>query len=240
MARNTNKNIPFYYERVLSSVVDFLLLSGLPISEIRSLADTVLVKAALKSVSGEWSSANSGMETIPAVVLHRWHRDRDLLDSEANPIPLRLYGEAPSVEALVRDEEPHGSVRRIVDDMKSLGLVRKGSKHKYLPKSRVATIATLHPVLIEHVAHSLVRLLETVERNTSATTKKQGLIERFTHIPDLPIKEIPAFTTFSQEHGSAFLASVDDWLESRRAAAKSVGSCSAGIHVFAYVEQQRR
>lgn len=237
----TSKHEPIYHERLLTAVVDFLLLSGLHLSKVRDLASKVLEKVQRRTTSVAHSArSTSGLETIPAVVLYRWHQDRNLLDSDANPKPLKLYGRAPSVEALVRDEGPIGSPRQIVRDMRALGLVRARSRGRYVPRSRVATIATLHPVLIEHVAQSLLRLLETVERNVNATNKNDGLIERFTHVPDLPVKDIAAFTAFSQEQGSAFLASVDDWLESRRSLKKGGKRCSAGIHVFAHVREPRK
>jgi len=112
----------------------------------------------------------------------------------------------------------------------------------YVPEARVATINTLHPVLVEHASKSLVRFLETVQRNTSSDKNELSLIERFTHIPDLPLEDLRAFQVFSQGHGSSFLAGVDDWLESRRQGGmkrKKQSGLAAGIHVFAYVEKAK-
>jgi hypothetical protein len=155
---------------------------------------------------------------------------------------MKLYGARGTVEALVRSERPSSPARDIIADMKSLGLLKPVANGRYLPKARVATIGSMHPVLIEHVSKSLIRLLETVNQNTSSKRSVVPLIERFTHIPDLPVSRLNEFRAFSQQHGSAFLASVDDWLESRRVrnAQRKAQGTAAGVHVYAYIEKPRR
>ena len=72
---------------------------------------------------------------------------------------------------------------------------------------------------------------------------KPKLIERFASIPDLSRKDLQAFREFAQAHGTVFLTGVDDWLEARRPrtrAASHRGGVSAGIHVFAYVEDDAK
>jgi hypothetical protein len=239
--KNRNKD---YYRRILSSVIGFLRDSGLAAGDARSLVNEILADP----VRGESKSKTANKElggdvdTIYAVVLHRWHREKLLLDEGAGPRPIRLLGKFPSVEALVAAESPEASARKIALSLKSVGLVVKHASGKYVPKSRIATVSELHPMLVEHVSKSLVRYLDTVSKNTSEARTVPTLIERYTHIPDLEKSDVTAFRAFAQSHGSAFLASVDDWLEGRRttrskkekATKKGV---SAGIHVFAYVEE---
>jgi hypothetical protein len=165
------------------------------------------------------------------------------MDSRAQPKALRLYGAYPSIESLARAENTGGSAREIVKSIRSAGLVERAPGGRYKPKSRVATISTLHPMIVEHVAKSLTRYLRTIEQNTSAPKDKPRLIERFASIPDLSRKDLQAFREFAQTHGTVFLAGVDDWLESRRPrtrAASQGGGISAGIHVFAYVEDDAK
>jgi len=208
-----------YFQKVLNSVVDFLLVGGMPAAEIRSLVATRLLAATENANAPAKRSSLSkavGVDTVSALVLHRWYRDERLLDEQALPIAIRLYGRTPSVEALALAEGSDVSPRSIALAMKSSGLIRQVSRGMYVPEARVATINTLHPVLVEHASKSLVRFLETVQRNTSSDKNELSLIERFTHIPDLPLEDLRAFQVFSQGHGSSFLAGVDDWLESRR------------------------
>jgi hypothetical protein len=234
-------NAALYFQRVLVSIVDFLLISGASPNEVRKTIERRLILAKVATSSRVATNRRGRSEdTVSAVVLHRWHREPRLLDGDALPRPLRLYGRSPSVEALVRAEQPGASARDVVSSMRGLGLIRRAKGGRYVPRARVATISTLHPVLIEHVAHSLKRLLETVQSNVSPGGPRRNLIERYTHIPDLRTGQIRAFRDFSQLQGSAFLASVDDWLEARRAkssASSSDHGVAAGIHVFAYVEK---
>ena len=235
---SSSRNSKLYSHKILTAVIDFLCAAGADEAEIRGIVDKRLGKARSESNKVARRGAGRGDDTVTAAVLHRWHRDRDLLDADANPKPLRLYGPAPSVESIAKSERPSGSAKSIVTELVSLGLIRKASPGLFLPKARVATIGVLHPVLIEHVSQSLVRLLETVQSNTSRAPDAAPLIERFTHIPDLPASLAGDFRNFSQEHGSAFLASVDDWLEARRARNlkwKKGRTLSAGVHVYAYV-----
>jgi len=237
MAR-TKPHSELYSHKILSAVIDFLAAAGTPEQEIRDIVEKRLSEITKEADVNVGQRGRRGDDTVSAAVLHRWHRDRSLLDQFANPKPLRLFGRAPSVESIVKSERPRRPSREIVSDMRALGLVREIGEGRFLPKARVATIGTMHPVLIEHVSKSLIRLLETVQSNTSAAVHAPPLIERFTHIPDLPISKLDEFRKFSQEHGSAFLASVDDWLEARRvrnSSRKSAQGTQAGIHVYAYV-----
>lgn len=235
-------NTALYFQRVLFSIVDFLLLSGVRPDDVRKIVERRLTLTQ-RAPRTRTSTTRGGRteDTVSAVVLHRWHREPRLLDKDAQPKPLRLYGRAPSVEALVRAEKPGASARDVVSSMRTLGLLQPAATGRYIPKARVATINTLHPVLIEHVAHSLKRLLETVQSNVSRSSSRRNLIERYTHIPDLRVSQLNAFREFSQQHGSAFLASVDDWLEARRTrnfSGKKDRGVAAGIHVFAYIEKK--
>lgn len=234
-----SKNTSLFHGQVLCSVLEFLYLCGISDKEMDSLLKVSKRRALQKVLQNSKTMdkfASSEEETVLAVVLHRWHRDRRLLGADAKPKPLPLFGKNPSVEALIKSERPTSSAKALASEMRKLGLLDRSAADLYTPRSRVATIAHLHPILIEHVAKSLMRLLETVTNNVSKR-RDGNLIERFTHIPDLSLSDRQSFRRFSQRHGSAFLASVDDWLESRRSKTKRKPQkvVPAGIHVFAYI-----
>ena len=232
-----------YFTKVLNSLVDFLLVGGMDAAEIQHVVAKRVAGAPERARAAATPGAAStgvGMDTVSALVLHRWHREESLLDEQALPIAIRLYGRAPSVEALALAEGSDVPAKTIALAMKSSGLIKQVARGLYVPEARVGKIGTLHPVLVEHASKSLVRFLETIQRNTSSAKKKLTLIERYTHIPDLPVEALTAFQSFSQEHGSSFLAGVDDWLESRRHVGmnrEKKSGLAAGIHVFAYVEK---
>lgn len=230
-------------QKALVSVIEFFLLNGVQPARIRNIVENRLAIESAHSVKGRESSKSKKVrsaDTVAAVVLQRWHREPTLMDERAYPKPLPLFGRSPSLEALVRAEHPGETAKSIVRSMRAMGLVRLAANAKYLPVSRVATVSSPHPILLEHVSSSIARFLATVERNTSSAGKKHNLIERFTQIPDLSPREFAAFREFSQRHGSSFLASVDDWLEARRAkfgGKDRKSGVAAGIHVFGYIDQ---
>lgn len=81
----------------------------------------------------------------------------------------------------------------------------------------------------------------------------EGLLERAAMVRDLPAEHLGAFRHYIQEQGTAFLANVDEWLEAHCPAAARVaeppagrrtrsarGGVTAGVHVFAFVEEAER
>ena len=232
-----------YHHRIIESVVSFLMESGLSVTDISGAVEKALIgKTNLGEKVDSANSLGGNADTIFALVLHRWHREPALLDEDAKPLPMRLLGEHPSVEAMVAAEKPEAPAKRIALSMKNAGLVTKVKAGQYLPVSRIATVSSLHPMLVEHVTNSVVRYLGTIRQNTSSTRRVPTLIERYTHVPDLNESDVGDFRNFAQSHGSGFLASVDDWLERRRAkknSRKSESGVSAGIHVFAYLEERK-
>jgi hypothetical protein len=235
-----------YLKRVVFSVLDFVSSSGMGISEVddiyREWAEAKSVTARHKKRFDK-DGLGADVDSVYALVLHRWHREPSLLDSSAKPRGIKLFGNYPSVEALVRSERSEAPARRLAQSLVGIGLIRKRRDGLYYPVSRVATVSRMHPMLVEHVSKSVARLLSTVHQNTSAKKGAPTLIERYTHVPDLSRAELERFREFSQQHGTAFLAGVDDWLEPRRTkrrpGARRPG-CAAGIHVFAYLDEPKK
>jgi hypothetical protein len=231
-----------YLKRVMFSVLDFVSSSGLGMSEVdefcREWAESRSV-AARRKKRPDKDGLGADVDSVYALVLHRWHREPSLLDSSAKPIGIKLFGNYPSVEALVCSERSEAPARRLARSLVGIGLIRKRRDGLYYPVSRVATVSRMHPMLVEHVSKSVARFLSTVRENTSARKGAPTLIERYTHVPDLSPAELKRFREFSQHHGTAFLAGVDDWLEPRRTRrrpdARRAGR-AAGIHVFAYLD----
>jgi hypothetical protein len=126
--------------------------------------------------------------------------------------------------------------------MRAVGLIRRLPGGKYLPTAESVTIDHLHPLAIEHVAKSVVRLVSTVCRNTDCNRRAMPLIERYAYVPDLSSTEAEAFAEFTRSQGMAYLEAVDDWLERRRARRlpkarqrQEGDGIAAGVHLFAYL-----
>ena len=187
-------------------------------------------------------SSAIGCDTIAGAVLRAWHRNPEYLDELANPVPLSMSGRGKSLAALVKNQDPQADVTSLIHAMHRTGLVRKVGVKKYLPNTSAATISQMHPFAVDHVVKTVLRLVETVTRNMQLVDSNHSLVERYAHIPDLDAKEAKAFSEFTRQQGAACLEAIEDWLEARRKgkprmASGRKGSLSAGMHVFAYLEQ---
>ena len=231
-------------QNLLSSVMHFMCRSGMDGNQIESVVGGCLRSLSPDGTPGTWlrdSAPRLGDETVESAVLRLWHRLPRYIDSNANPTPLRLYGRAPSVESLVRIQGASSKTKTVIRGLRSVGLIRRTASGRYLPSEDSATISQLHPLSIEHVAKSVMRLLGTVLRNTDPSSSKTPLIERSSRVPDLSRSEAKAFAVFTHQQGLAYLQSVDDWLETRRVssgAKKSRGKSKhvgAGVHLYAYM-----
>lgn len=225
---------------LLLSIVAFMTKTGMATVEIerafRACVDEV--ERGPKSVPAR-PDLYIGCDTIAGAVLRAWHREEKYLDEAANPMPLGTRG-TRSLAALIRSQDPNADVDSLVAEMQRTGLIKKARNAKFFPTTSAATIRQLHPLAVDHVAKTVMRLVETVNRNTHETPKKMPLIERYAHVPDLDARDAKAFADFTRQQGAACLEAIEDWLESRRVPAargrgRRTGSVSAGMHVFAYV-----
>ena len=157
-----------------------------------------------------------GNGDVSAEVMRIWHRDSRFLDRDANPRPLQLNRGANSLTALVRRLDPSGDALKSIGVMRAVGVIRRTSDGRYIPTAESVKIDHLHPLAIEHIAKSVVRLVSTVCRNTDPHRKAIPLIERYAYAPDMSREEAKAFAEFTRNQGMAYLEAVDDWLEQRR------------------------
>jgi uncharacterized protein DUF6502 len=229
-----------YQAKAIFSLLEFLQRSGLTKHDILQLVEGELRKLPRRTAHPENLITRKGSRVtyVIGLALYRWHRDPDFIDVRGNPIPLALSGRAPSVESLIRHEKPEVSVKKLVAEFRSLRLIKPSGNGLYLPTNIAGRIRTDHPILLEHLANSVVRLLSTARENTKTKSDKT-FIERFVHVPDLKLSKVSEFRDFSNQQAAAFLATIDDWLESNRATKRSGSierSVSAGVHAFAFLE----
>lgn len=244
MRRPIKKNIEApLMKKLVQSVLDFLVKSGMTAAEVRSIISECLpsqdsTKAAPRKTLGESHRVGNG--NVSAEVMRIWHRDSRFLDREANPRPLQLNRGSNCLVALVRKLDPAGDPMNSISVMRAVGLIRRLSDGRYVPTAESVKIDHLHPLAIEHIAKSVVRLVSTVCGNTDPSRKSIPLIERYAYAPDMSKKEAAAFAEFTRNQGMAYLEAVDDWLEQRRVKVKTPirrnTSVAAGVHLFAYMD----
>jgi len=243
--RKESKTSEVLMNKLMSSILEFLMTSGLKGDEVREMFTECLGKIERRSGLERISAQESrfvGNGNVSAEVIRIWHRDVRFLDREARPKPLRLSSGPRSLGALIKQLDPKADHMQSIRAMRAVGLIRRLPDGRYLPTAESVTIDHLHPLAIEHVAKSLVRLVSTVCRNTDPSRKAMPLIERYAYVPDLSRAEASAFAEFTRAQGMAYLEAVDDWLERRRARRmpkvrqhQEGQGIAAGVHLFAYL-----
>lgn len=230
--------------KLISSLLEFMRRSGVSDKAIKEAFDQGLLATKERRAKGGMARRDGsyvGNGNVSAELLRVWHRDSRYLDRDANPKALPLLTGRGSLRSLIRILDPNADAVEILRGMRTIGLIRKVTQGRYLPTSESVTIAQLHPLAVEHVAKSVIRLVSTVCRNTDPHGQTLPLIERYAYVPDLNRADSQAFAEFTRVQGMAYLQSVDDWLEQRRARrvlsssrAKKEG-ITAGVHLVAYL-----
>jgi hypothetical protein len=175
-------------------------------------------------------------------VVYRWQRSSKYLDEEGKPLRIPARGRGPSVEALFREIDRMDYFELGLRHLKKLGRVQRTKSGLLQPCNEVTIVEQLRPELLELLVQTINRVVATVLHNTSMKDKSiVRLIERVTAVPDLPEGEIDDFKLFAREQGGALINTMNDWLEHKRGdvRARRTGSShvTAGLHVFAFVEQ---
>jgi len=240
MIRQLSKRLELDYSNILLAIFELMLTGGVRTRELLPICMRAVKRAELQSRANR-KNRDGGL-IAAALVLDAWHRDRRYLTTQGTPKPVPLRGPAPSVEALIRVQKVEQGVTAVSKSLKTFRLIAACGKGLYKPASDVAVIATKDPLIAQHAARALSALLDTVGKNVSGRRKLPRLIERVAEVPDLPRKDIPAFQAFTQAQGRAFLRTVNDWLESRRARSakrRLHGTVRAGVHAYAYVRPSR-
>jgi hypothetical protein len=232
--------------KLLRAIVEFMIRSGLNNAAIRDafsscLGELEMTRTAKRNtVSREGRYVGNG--NVSAELIRLWTRDGRYIDRDARPKPLSLANGRNSLVALIARLDPSADPHSAVESMRSVGLLQKLPNGKYIPTAESVTIDRLHPLAIEHVAKSLIRLVTTVCRNTDPLRQSIPLIERYAYVPDLSKSEANAFAEFTRVQGMAYLESVDDWLEQRRVrrlsakvSQSSKVAVTAGVHLVAYL-----
>jgi hypothetical protein len=243
--KKLSKQLQIDYSNVLVAIFDLSLRSGIGAKDLLRVCMRSLKRAERQCRLKR--KAEYGVAFAAAQVLDAWHRDRRYLSSRGAPKPVRLFGPAPSVEALVRRQKGPEHASDVARHLKAFQLVVTCGKNLYRPTTDVALISARgprDPLVLQYASGALLTLLGTVSQNVSASGSPALLIDRVAEVPDLPRKEIEAFKMFTQLQGRTFIRTINDWLETRRGRRSSWrrtnGTVRAGIHTYAYVVPQRR
>ena len=242
MSNKLSKQLQLDYSNVLVAIFELSFRSGIRPKDLLPVCIRSLKRAERMCRLRE-KDEYGGLVTA-ALVLDAWHRDRRYINTRGTPKPLRLFGPAPSVSALVRRQKVPEQASEVARHLKAVRLIVPCGKNLYRPTSDVAVVSARDPLVIQYTSRALLTLLETVRENASGSRNPAPLIERVAEVPDLPRREIEAFKMFTQAQGRTFIRTINDWLEARRARRSSCrsakGTVRAGIHTYAYIAPKRR
>jgi hypothetical protein len=237
------KKATIHYE-LIYSILDFLHRSGISKTDLGRITSSALSKVrTVRSNRATDSLLTSTVASSIGVAFHRWYRERSLITAAGEPKPLKLLGPMPSVEGLLRREKTLQTASAIVPELVRLKLVRRLGGGLYVPTGMHALIRNAHPYIFEHLAHSVVRLLSTVQRNAKTASPHSVLFERYAHVPNMSARNLSAFRDFTNQQGEALIDTTNDWLESHRSksnVARRIRPLQAGLHVFAYVGEKTK
>lgn len=231
---------------LLAAVVAFVVRAGFGRAEIEAMLKDCMAwnfTSDGRPVKNWRRKVAIGCDTVAGAVLRAWHRDAAFISEHAKPLPLPIGGAGPSLASLIRSQYKNADVLDVLAAMKASGLIRKSGARKYLPTRDAATITQLNVLAVDHIAKTVMRLVETATRNTQRSDGGARLIERYAHVPNLASRESRAFAAFSAAQGQACLDTMEDWLETRRvrgSAGKAKGGVSAGVHIFAFLDDARK
>lgn len=231
--------------RLLQSVLEFLAMAGASESSIRNSFEKGLLWSRSFRGVGPISKSDGLYQKsgdISAQLLRIWHRDSRYVSArDLSPRPLPLSKGRNCLRRLVERLDPDVDPMEILRNLKQVGLIRRNKDGRYLPTASATVIPRLHPWATEHAAKSVIRLVSTVFRNASREADDPPLLERYSYVPDLPPEERKVFAEFSRSQGQAYLDTIDDWLEQRRAQKMRSGrrkprrGVPAGVHVITYL-----
>jgi len=243
--KKLSKQLQLDYSNALVAIFELSLRSGIGAQDLLRVCMRSLKRAERQCHLNR--GAEYSVAFAAAQVLDAWHRDRRYLSSRGTAKAVRLFGPAPSVEALVRRQKVPEHASDVARHMKAVQLVVPCGKNLYKPTSDVALISARDPrdpLVLQYASRALLTLLETVGQNVGGAGSFSPLIERVAEVPDLPRKEIEAFKMFTQLQGRTFVRTINDWLEVRRGRRSSWrranGTVRAGIHTYAYVAPKPR
>jgi hypothetical protein len=172
-------------------------------------------------------------------VLRTWHRDPSYLSPDGFPKPLAIAGKY-GLRRLVERYYQREHYQRVLLSLRNAGLIRERPDGKWFPTKRCAVFPKLNEELLAHVAEAIAKLVQTVTQNVTSVPTK-ALFERSAKVRTFPVDAQPEFRSFVNSQASAFLSTIDDWLEAHALPIKARGrkTCTAGVFSFAFIDDVR-
>ena len=243
MPRSTNKHprgSALLAKRATNALIAALRTHGVPLRVLREVCDQA-IRAAEAPIPQHQVPIGKDSALLGSAIA-TWSRDPRYVDNKGEPKPLPCFGARLSIEALLKKCGLRNGARAAAKQLIAVGAVQKTKRGRYLPTDRSVRITAVNDYLAEHVAHGVLRMVQTAFSNFSPAGRRQPLLQRAAAVRALPRSLRPDFQAFVNTQGNAFVTSVDDWLEARSVPVQKAGRkgsktyARAGIYAFAYFD----
>lgn len=228
---------------LLLELYEVLAKMGLGRERLRNLSELALMAANIDEVSSsnaEFPESLFDNLVVAGNALYLWNRDKRFLDSHAKPKRLKLHGTSGSVQHLIELCDKTVDSQRVASDMRDVEMVKK-IPGGYLPVEYGSPLSPSHPMCKVHFLRSLRSLIWSIENNMVAN-EGERLIERKALVLQLPVKDFSAFRDLARQQGAALIATMNDWLESKRRHANDTAThgktSEAGVHFFSFLRKR--
>lgn len=227
-------------KRATNALIAALSSHGVPLRVLREVCDQAISAAEAPVAQHQVPIAKDSALLGSAIA--SWSRNPRYVDKNGEPKPLPCFGARLSLEALLKECGLQSGARAAAKQLIAEGAVQKTKRGRYLPTDRSVRITAVNDYLAEHVAHGVLRMVQTAFSNFSPAGRRQPLLQRSAAVRALPRSLRPDFQAFVNTQGNAFVTSVDDWLEARSVPIQKAGKkgsrtyARAGIYAFAYFD----
>ncbi len=142
----------------------------------------------------------------PDHVLTLWLTDPEYVDAQGRPRPLRVWGPAPSIEALVKRVSPTLGVEGTLEHLLVNGVIRRRGQ-QYIQTSDVVRYRRRSKNIGAHHMLVLNELVRTFQYNAKSDSVKWP--QFMAECPNFPAAELAAYTEAFRKRMLSFLLSED-------------------------------
>jgi len=175
-----------------------------------------------------------GFMSKPSQVLDGWFHDSDFRSPSGRPRDLEIEGEEGSFAALVRRYAPGIPPVAMVKELKAAAAIEEMGAGKLRAVKRAYVPRALNENHIRLWGSVLRDIGTTWEYNLTRSSEQRSRFERRAINLSIDRKAIPAFQSFLEEEGMAFLGRIDDWLSAHEAKDDDGTRLGAGLY---YIEE---
>lgn len=162
-------------------------------------------------------------------VISRWYNDPKYLDGEGEPHLLPMWGEGPSLSALIARVFPAQDPVAVAESLIQLGAVRqRGALYEAVSRHCILSDAAARL----HVLSTLQGFLRTVDHNVAGGEPK--LFERTVMNPSFPVSALPAFYRWLNEFGDSVAKVLDREMERHAEAVTEGPKIRVAVATFAF------